>query len=68
MKQGWRWYGDRAPISLKEIRQAGVTDVVAALYEPPVVVERGEAKVEEAIEDFVHVLLVLRSAVMPVAV
>ena len=33
MKQGWRWYGDRDPISLKEIRQAGVTDVVAALYE-----------------------------------
>ena len=33
MKQGWRWYGTRDPISLKEIRQAGVTDVVAALYE-----------------------------------
>ena len=33
MKQGWRWYGDRDPISLKEIQQAGVTDVVAALYE-----------------------------------
>ena len=33
MKQGWRWYGDRDPITLKEIRQAGVTDVVAALYE-----------------------------------
>ncbi len=33
MKQGWRWYGDRDAISLKEIRQAGVTDIVAALYE-----------------------------------
>ena len=33
MKQGWRWYGDADAISLKEIRQAGVTDVVAALYE-----------------------------------
>ena len=32
MKQGWRWYGERDAISLKEIRQAGVTDVVAALY------------------------------------
>lgn len=33
MKQGWRWYGDADAISLKEIRQAGVTDVVAAIYE-----------------------------------
>lgn len=33
MKQGWRWYGDADPISLLEIRQAGVTDVVTALYE-----------------------------------
>ena len=33
MKQGWRWYGDSDVITLKEIRQAGVTDVVAALYE-----------------------------------
>ncbi len=33
MKQGWRWYGTGDAISLKEIRQAGVTDIVAALYE-----------------------------------
>ena len=32
MKSGWRWYGSDDAISLKEIRQAGVTDVVAALY------------------------------------
>ena len=32
MKQGWRWYGEGDAISLREIRQAGVTDVVAALY------------------------------------
>ena len=32
MKQGWRWFGERDAISLREIRQAGVTDVVAALY------------------------------------
>lgn len=32
MKAGWRWYGERDAISLREIRQAGVTDVVAALY------------------------------------
>ena len=33
MKQGWRWYGDADAITVKEIRQAGVTDIVAALYE-----------------------------------
>ena len=33
MKQGWRWYGDADAITLKEIKQAGVTDIVAALYE-----------------------------------
>ena len=33
MKQAWRWFGDADAISLKEIRQAGVTDIVAALYE-----------------------------------
>ena len=33
MKQGWRWYGDADAITLKEIRQTGVTDIVAALYE-----------------------------------
>jgi mannonate dehydratase len=32
MKAGWRWYGEKDAISLREIRQAGVTDVVAALY------------------------------------
>jgi mannonate dehydratase len=32
MKAGWRWYGQKDAISLREIRQAGVTDVVSALY------------------------------------
>ncbi|MBQ9431368.1 MAG: mannonate dehydratase [Kiritimatiellae bacterium] len=32
MKQGWRWFGVSDAVSLREIRQAGVTDVVAALY------------------------------------
>jgi len=32
MKCGWRWFGESDPISLREIRQAGVTDVVTSLY------------------------------------
>ena len=55
MKQGWRWYGDRDAIGLKEIRQAGVTDVVAALYErkpgevwPVAEIKARQKKVREA--------------------
>lgn len=33
MKQAWRWFGDADAIPLREIRQAGVTDIVTALYE-----------------------------------
>ena len=36
MKTGWRWFGPSDAISLREIRQAGVTDVVTSLYERPV--------------------------------
>ena len=36
MKAGWRWFGPADAISLAEIRQAGVTDVVTSLYEQPV--------------------------------
>ena len=36
MKTGWRWFGPSDAISLREIRQAGVTDVVTSLYEQPV--------------------------------
>ncbi len=32
MKAGWRWFGADDAISLREIRQAGVTDVVTSLY------------------------------------
>lgn len=32
MKAGWRWFGPGDAISLREIRQAGVTDVVTSLY------------------------------------
>jgi mannonate dehydratase len=33
MKQGWRWDGDNDAITVKGIQPAGVTDIVAALYE-----------------------------------
>ena len=32
MKAGWRWFGSSDAISLAEIRQAGVTDIVTSLY------------------------------------
>lgn len=36
MRQGWRWFGPQAGVSLDEVRQAGATDVVSALHEVPI--------------------------------
>ena len=36
MRCGWRWFGENDAISLREIRQAHVTDVVTSFYEQPV--------------------------------
>ncbi|MBB3933969.1 mannonate dehydratase [Aureimonas phyllosphaerae] len=46
MRQGWRWFGPRANVTLDEVRQVGATDIVSALHEVPI----GAVWTREAVE------------------
>lgn len=52
MLQSWRWFGPSDPISLREVRQAGATNVVTSLHHIPC----GEAWSEGEIRKRIHLV------------
>jgi mannonate dehydratase len=47
MRQGWRWFGPHAGVSLDAVRQAGATNIVSSLHEVPIGRAWTEAEVAE---------------------
>ncbi|WEX74188.1 mannonate dehydratase [Sinorhizobium numidicum] len=47
MRQGWRWFGPDAPVTLDDVRQAGATNIVSALHQVPI----GEAWSERDVRE-----------------
>lgn len=47
MRESWRWFGPGDPVTLEDIRQTGVADVVSALHDVPI----GETWSLQAIRD-----------------
>ncbi len=47
MRQGWRWFGPEAPVTLDEVRQTGATNIVSSLHQVPIGRPWTEAEVRE---------------------
>lgn len=47
MRQGWRWFGPEALVTLDEVRQTGATNIVSSLHQVPIGRAWTEAEVRE---------------------
>jgi mannonate dehydratase len=47
MRQGWRWFGPEAPVTLDDVPQTGATTIVSSLHQVPV----GRAWTEPEVAD-----------------